>query len=198
MGYVVMLLRSLMKKEDPFFATESAEWLQEVRVSGRKRVKVDQRWGDLERVRIQVGGEFHIVERSNMIAAFGANYNDDVNDNGYIVQRRNEVEYRDYEPESAPVHLNLARPQIFGALPTSARVNQSMDAQRPAITNEQLQELVRLRRTTDMLATELRALEATPGQLTSAQRRRANYLRNLLNPYSPERSLNTSGPIQGV
>lgn len=83
-------------------ATE--DWLQNS-FKGKKRVKIDRSWADLDTVRIQVGGQYAIVERSSMRKVLGANWQEDVDS----IKIPRELGYEDSTLESGEV-MNSKKP----------------------------------------------------------------------------------------
>lgn len=71
-------------------AEDTADWLQGT-FAGKRRVKVDRSWSDLDEVRIFVDGRYAIVPRKDMSKAFGSGWSDSLNEEGVLyLKKKNE------------------------------------------------------------------------------------------------------------
>lgn len=79
-GYSSSYIYSLICYHDRVRDEDSEDWLRSVHKRNKSRFRVDKRWGDLDDVRVEVGGRYAVVSRDSMSAAFGNNWIDEFDD----------------------------------------------------------------------------------------------------------------------
>nr|QJI53814.1 MAG: hypothetical protein 1 [Solemoviridae sp.] len=115
---------------------ETWEWLQNS-LKGKRRIRVDQSWMDLDEVRIQVDGRYAIVDRGSMAQAFGHDWRDSIDRSGSL-EFANALGYEDREPIMESGELKNSTCPGGSSLSTEARELANHVAQ------ESIQELLKL------------------------------------------------------
>lgn len=90
------------EKIDDESIDDSPRWLMEMQRQ-KKRVHIDMGFRDVDRVRIRVNGQYHVVERSSMNHAYGSDWQSNVNDNGILYVEKSRGSWRDRTEESGEV-----------------------------------------------------------------------------------------------
>lgn len=98
-GFIWMVLShyirnelGMNKAEEP---EETPEWLERA-AKGKKKIRVDRQWGDLDEVRIQVDGKYAVVNRKSMRTVFGRDWEDSMDALGEF-EAANKMGYQDRE-----------------------------------------------------------------------------------------------------
>lgn len=73
-GYSASYVLSLLNAIDRIKPEDSEDWLRSQFQKNKNRVRYDQRYHDLDEVRVEVGGRYAVVSRDSMARAFGKDW----------------------------------------------------------------------------------------------------------------------------
>ncbi|APG75742.1 hypothetical protein 1 [Shuangao sobemo-like virus 3] len=98
-GYSASFILAMVNHFLSKIPEDSDKWLAQQFRAG-KEIKFDLGWGSLDTERIQIGGEFHIVQKRSCVSAIGKDYGNHVNDDGYL-KFKFDGQYQDYSDEDS-------------------------------------------------------------------------------------------------
>lgn len=82
-GYSASYVLSLLNAIDRVKPEDSEDWLRSQFQKNKNRVRYDQRYYDVDEVRVEIGGRYAIVSRDSMARAFGKNWADELGSMDY-------------------------------------------------------------------------------------------------------------------